>query len=402
MSPRAVLVDEPGKVRVVEMSPRPPGPGEALVRVAWAGICGSDLETVAGTRPAQYVRYPITPGHEWSGTVTAAGSGVRSDLVGKKVVGEGFRACLMCAACRGGDTNLCMSGYSETGFTEPGAWADYLTLPARLLHVLPDTADLRSAALLEPAACVAAACLKLAVQPGERVAVVGAGTLGLLATQLLAAVHPGELTVIDRHTHRESLARRCGATYFTTTVDSSETRGHSAASPPVHDGRAQRDDIPAQGNPERHDEDPTRSGDDPLRRPEDPDQPAGELTPSGETVSRDDDSTDHYDAVLEAAGGTSTARLALGLARRGGRVALTGIPATEPDTLSPSDLVLNQLTVHTVFGAPARAWLYAVRAFTGGALDPAPLISREFPLEEVDMALQTLRGGDAVKVLLRL
>lgn len=340
MSPRAVHVDAPGQIRVAEMTPREPGPGEALVRVAWAGICGSDLEVEAGTRPAPYVNYPVTPGHEWSGTVAAVGDGIAAGLVGKKVVGEGFRSCLSCEACRSGDTNLCQNGYAETGFTHPGAWADYLTLPARLLHVLPDSADLRAAAMLEPAACIAAACLKLAVQTGERVAVVGAGTLGLLATQLIAAVHPGELTVIDRRADREKLALRCGATHFATSVET----------------------IPT----------PDASGDSPRR----------------------------YDAVLEAAGGASTALLALGLARRGGRVALTGIPASAPEPVSPNDLVLNQLTVHTVFGAPSRAWLYAVRAFTAGALDPTPLISREFPLEEVSMALQALRAGDSVKVLL--
>ncbi|MGF6886928.1 2-desacetyl-2-hydroxyethyl bacteriochlorophyllide A dehydrogenase [Nocardia sp. GAS34] len=332
MSSRAVYVDAPGQVRVAEMAPREPGPGEALVRVAWAGICGSDLEVVAGTRPAPYVSYPVTPGHEWSGTVDSVGPDVAPGLVGKKVVGEGFRSCLRCDACRSGDTNLCVSGYAETGFTDPGAWAGYLTLPARLLHVLPDAADLRAAAALEPAACVAAACLKIAVQPGERVAVVGAGTLGLLATQLLAAVYPGALTVIDRRAEREPLARLCGATHFTT-----------------------------------H---PTDSG-------------------------------ARYDAVLEAAGGTATARLAIGLVRRGGRAVLTGIPAGPADPISPSDLVLDQITVHTVFGAPSRAWTYAVRAFAAGALNPAPLMSREFPLEEVSMALQALRDGDSVKVLLR-
>jgi len=337
MSPRAVYVDAPGQVRVAPMSPREPGPGEALVRVAWAGICGSDLEVVAGTRPAPYVNYPVTPGHEWSGTVAAVGPDVPPELVGKHVVGEGFRSCLRCDACRSGDTNLCLSGYAETGFTHPGAWADYLTLPARLLHVLPDTADLRAAAALEPAACVAAGCLKLAAQTGERIAVIGAGTLGLLATQLLAAVHPAQLTVIDRRAERDQLARLCGATHFDAASDISELN--------------------------------------------DPDT--------------------RYDAVLEAAGGPATARLALGLVRRGGRVALTGIPPGPADPISPSDLVLGQITVHTVFGAPSRAWLYAVRAFAAGALNPAPLMTKEFPLEEITMALQELRNGGSVKVLLR-
>ena len=141
------------EVRELPLPERPEG--WALIRPLAAGICGSDRDVLAGHRPAQYVSYPLVPGHEWSGTVVEVGPGSPAELLGRKVVGEGFRSCLRCAACRRGETNLCESGYQETGFTEPGAWADYLTLPTRLLHVLPADADLRAAAVLEPAACIA-------------------------------------------------------------------------------------------------------------------------------------------------------------------------------------------------------------------------------------------------------
>ena len=132
-------------------------------------------------------------------------------LVGRKVVGEGFRNCQACDACRQGRRRCARRAYEETGFTQPGAWTDQLLLPARLLHVLPDDADLRAAALLEPAACVAEACLLAALVPGERAAVVGGGTLGMLSAQLLRASSPRELVVVARRTEREPLARRCGA-----------------------------------------------------------------------------------------------------------------------------------------------------------------------------------------------
>jgi 2-desacetyl-2-hydroxyethyl bacteriochlorophyllide A dehydrogenase len=336
MSARAVYIDEPERIRVTPTEPRPPGPGEALVRVAGAGICGSDRELLAGGRPPGYVRYPLIPGHEWSGTVEAVGDPTDADLVGKPVVGEGFRSCGRCAACRRGDGNLCEAPYDETGFTQPGAWADYLTLPARLLHVLPDDADLRAAAALEPAACVAAACLKVAPVPGERVAVVGAGTLGLLATQLLRAGGPGELAVLARRPSRAELAIRCGATT--------------------------------------------------ILSPEDAERAVG-----------------RYDVVIEAAGTSGAARTAVRLATRGGRVALTGIPSVDEQPPSPTDLVVNEVTVHTVFGAPARAWTHAVRAFVSGALDPAMLITHEVSLDEVTEAFRLLAdpSAGAVKVLLR-
>jgi 2-desacetyl-2-hydroxyethyl bacteriochlorophyllide A dehydrogenase len=333
---RAVLIEAPHRLDVVPDQPRPPAAGEALVRVGWAGICGSDREVLAGHRAAAYVRYPLVPGHEWSGTVVEIGPGEDTALLGRKVVGEGFRSCLRCPACRRGDTNLCESGYQETGFTEPGAWADYLTLPARLLHVLPEDADLRAAAVLEPAACIASACLKAATVPGERVAVVGAGTLGLLAVQLLAAAHPAELTVVHTRTTRTELAIECGATSLVT-----------------------------------------------------PDQ-------VGSLAGR-------FDAVIEAAGAPGTARLATTLARRGGRVVLTGLPAADDDPPTPAEIVLGELTVHSVFGASSNAWQHAVRAFAAGALRPGLLITHEVALDDVAEAFRVLEQerGTVVKVLLR-
>ncbi|MFJ5708129.1 zinc-binding dehydrogenase [Streptomyces sp. NPDC093105] len=224
MSPqgKAVVLDAPGSCRLVKHVPRRPGPGEAQVRVHAVGTCGSDLDVCLGRRPAPYVRYPLTPGHEWSGTVTAVGEGAPASLVGRKVVGEGLRNCESCAPCRAGETDLCAAGYEETGFTRPGAMAPTLTLPARLLHTLPPDTDLTAAALLEPAARAAAAVLKASPLPGSRVAVIGSGALGLLASQLLGAFSPGRLTVVGTHPGRAGLADRFGATAYRTWDRSSD------------------------------------------------------------------------------------------------------------------------------------------------------------------------------------
>jgi 2-desacetyl-2-hydroxyethyl bacteriochlorophyllide A dehydrogenase len=332
---RAVVIEKPGVMSVTAVEPATPGPGEALVRVAYAGICGSDREVYAGHRPAPYVRYPVVPGHEWSGTVSAVGPGVDAALVGRKVVGEGFRNCQTCASCRRGDNNLCEAPYDETGFTQPGAWSDQLRIPARLLHTLPADADLRAAAGLEPAACIAAACLKVDVRPGERVAVLGGGMLGLLTVQLLRAVSPALLTLVHTRTSRTELARRCGADELIT-----------------------------------------------------PDQVA--------------DRAGSYDAVVEAAGARGTALDAVRLTRRGGRVALTGIAAAD-EPIPPGDLVLGEIAVHTVFGAPSRAWAHAVRAFAAGVLDPGILITHEVPLDNPAEAFRILteERPAVVKILLK-
>ncbi|MFD7293264.1 zinc-binding dehydrogenase [Streptomyces sp. NPDC059897] len=215
----AVVVEAPGKHQVVPHEPAAPGPGEARVRVHAVGICGSDREVYQGNRPEGYVRYPLTPGHEWSGVVDAVGDGVPGGLVGRKAVGEGFRNCQVCERCHAGETTLCTDGYEETGFTQPGAMATTLVLPARLLHVLPDDADLTAAALLEPAACIAAAALKARALPGQRVGVVGTGTLGMFAVQFLAAASPAELVVVGTRNDRAALARQFGGTDFRLRTD---------------------------------------------------------------------------------------------------------------------------------------------------------------------------------------
>lgn len=222
---RSVVLDRPGVHRLVTGEPPPPGPGEVRVRVAAAGVCMSDREMYDGRRDAAYVRYPVTPGHEWSGTVEEVGQGVSPELTGRRTVAEGFRACGTCERCRAGETSLCTAGYDETGFTRPGGFADHVVVPARLLHLLHDDADLRAAALLEPAAVVAAAVRAGEPEPGMRVAVVGAGTLGLLAVQLLAASSPGELTVIDPRTRRAALARDFGADDVRTPEEAEKLRG---------------------------------------------------------------------------------------------------------------------------------------------------------------------------------
>ncbi|MFL6057187.1 MAG: zinc-binding dehydrogenase [Actinoallomurus sp.] len=211
---RSVLLERPGRHRLVKGAVPTPGPGEVLVRVAAAGICGSDRELYEGGRPDPYCTFPIVPGHEWSGTIEETGPGVDPALAGRPTVGEGFVSCQVCERCRAGDTNLCEAGYDEIGFTRPGAFADHLIVPARLLHPLPAGTDLRAAVLLEPAAVAAAAVLRAAPLPGDRVGVVGAGTLGLLTIQLLAACSPAELVVSDPRAGREPVARAGGATAY--------------------------------------------------------------------------------------------------------------------------------------------------------------------------------------------
>ncbi len=220
----AVLLSAPGIVDVIEVGVRPPLPDELLVRVEAAGICGSDVELFAGSRPADFVRYPVVPGHEWSGRVAAVGSRVDGFTPGDPVVAEGLRWCGRCTRCLDGATNLCLAGYRETGFTESGAFAEYLLVPARLAHRLPDDRPLEHAALLEPTACVVAALLAGAPEAGGRAVVVGGGTLGLIAVQLLARSELAELVLVERRADRRELGARFGASVTIDPTALDETR----------------------------------------------------------------------------------------------------------------------------------------------------------------------------------
>jgi len=333
---RAVLVERPGRARLSSLPVPKPGRGEVLVEVAAAGICGSDLELLQGGRPAAYVRYPVVPGHEWAGRVASIGAGVDGLEAGVPVVAEGFRACGGCDRCKEGRTNLCSAEYAETGFTHPGAFAEYVCVPARLIHRLPGGADLEAAALLEPAACVACGLLEAELRPGLDVAVVGAGTLGLLAVALLRLTSPARLALVGSRVPRLALGRRLG--------------GHEVS------------DIEM----------------------EDP------LAALG----------DGFDVVFEAASRPEGAEMALRLARRGGTVILEGISGSDRPVISPDLITLKHLSVQGVFGASGEAWRWVVGLFAAGLLPLSELVSHRFPLDGFEAAFAALhdRESGAVKV----
>src|SRR5829696_4493050 len=327
----AQVVDRPG-ASVVRQVPDPaPGPGEVLVEVAAAGICGSDLEVLDGRRPAAYVGYPVVPGHEWAGRVLAAGPG-------DPVVAEGLRSCGVCDRCAEGRTNICSAAYAETGFTLPGALAERLVVPARLLHRLPADRPLAAAALLEPAACVASGLLEAGVPlPGSRVAVVGDGPLGLLALLLLRTTAPAELVLVGARPARAAFGPGCGATRVVAATDRDALAGL-----------------------------------------------AGRL-----------------DAVVEASNSPAGPATALPLLRRGGSALLLGISGAGQPVIDPDTVTLNQLRLQGGFAASRNAWRWVVGLYGDGILDPAPLVTHHFPLEAVDGAFAALTAADggAVKIL---
>ncbi len=341
---KAIVIEGPGQVRLAEMALPAPGPGEVLIRSRAVGICGSDVELYQGTRPEGFYRYPLVPGHEWSGEVAAIGEQVPWLSVGDRVVAEGILSCGTCPNCRAGLTNLCQAGYDEIGFTRPGGLAEYVLVPARQVHRLPHDASFQEAALLEPTAVVAQAFLHITLQAAETVVVIGDGTIGLLAVQLLHLFSPAALVLAGSHDERLAIGRRLGATH---TINS------------------KRDDV--------------------------------EQVVLGLTQGRG------ADLVFEGGSRAAGVELSLRLARRGGRVILEGIAGAGAHLNLESDtFVLKHLALQGIFGASSAAWAYAVQLFSAGLLQLAPLITHRFALPEYEAALNIVmaRREGALKVLL--
>lgn len=174
---KAVVIEAPGTVVLTEMEQPVPKPGEALLKLLYGGICGSDLGSYRGTNA--YVSYPRVPGHEFSAEIVAIGENDRGLRPGRIVTCNPYFNCGSCYACRRGLVNVCMDNRTM-GVQREGAFAEYITMPVERIYDgmgLPP----KTLALIEPFCISDHGVSRAAVQPGERVLVVGAGTIGVLA-----------------------------------------------------------------------------------------------------------------------------------------------------------------------------------------------------------------------------
>ena len=195
-------------VRAEETEKPVPLPGEALVRVAYAGICGSDLHIYTKGMFIQNV--PETMGHECSGVVETCGSGVRGISPGDHVIANPMVPCGTCGSCREGSWNTC-EALGFIGEVRPGCFAEYVALPAESLIRVDPAADLRTMALTEPLAVAVNVCRRAALTPQDSLAVIGAGPIGLLTAALARQLyHVQEAAVVNRSPGRLAIAAQLG------------------------------------------------------------------------------------------------------------------------------------------------------------------------------------------------
>jgi (R,R)-butanediol dehydrogenase/meso-butanediol dehydrogenase/diacetyl reductase len=205
-------------VRVDEVPEPTAAPGEVVVAVFACGMCGSDLhEYLHGPvyiprqrHPLTGVEPPVTLGHEFAGRVVALGAGVESLRPGDRVAVNPCLVCGECAWCRSGRRNHC-ARLATLGLSRDGAFAPLVAVPTYGCHPLPDAVTDEQAAVVEPLSVAVHACRRGRLTAGERVAVVGAGPVGLLVLQVARALG-GEVTaVIEPRGDRRRLARELGA-----------------------------------------------------------------------------------------------------------------------------------------------------------------------------------------------
>ncbi len=182
---RALVFTGPGRAEVRDVPDPRAGPGQVIVEVERVGVCGTDVELFTGEMSYLHTgaaSYPLRPGHEWSGTVIATGPGVDGGWLGRRVTGDTMIGCGECVRCRAGRHHVCPTRH-ELGCRDglPGALAERLAFPAAYLHALPDSVDATLGALVEPGGNALRAVRAADVAAGERLLILGTGTIGLLA-----------------------------------------------------------------------------------------------------------------------------------------------------------------------------------------------------------------------------
>jgi 2-desacetyl-2-hydroxyethyl bacteriochlorophyllide A dehydrogenase len=326
---RAALLHGPRSLRVESRAPLAPAPGEVVVAVRATGLCGTDHRIWTGARP---VAYPRVMGHEFFGTVADVGAGVTGLAVGQRVAVEPNYSCGECALCREGNRNLCHRR-TAVGIDVDGSFADQAAVPVRCCWPAPDAPD-DQLLLSEPLAVVVRAVRRGAPRAGEPAAVIGVGTLGLLAVQVLKAMGVPVLAV-SRSARRLPHARAVGADVVATTAEAAE---------------------------------------------------AGRALSGREGIG----------LLVETAGTAEAVAQAVELCRPGGTVVLTGLPH-EPTPLSFFSVVRREIDIRGSM-IYQDEFPEAMRLLASGAVKTERVLTHRFPLERIQDAFEAHESGDAIKV----
>lgn len=208
---KAFQVKAPHDYQVVDIDTPTANAGEVLVRVAFAGICGSDMHIIHGDNA--FVRFPRITGHEFAGVVESLGDNVEGVAVGDRVCVDPVISCGECYPCRIGRPNVC-SSLEVIGVHRDGGFEELVAVPAANVHRLPDHIGLDAAALVEPYTIAANVLDRMQPHPGDRLMILGAGVIGMTILQMALAKGIKDVIVTDVINERLAAAKELGATHI--------------------------------------------------------------------------------------------------------------------------------------------------------------------------------------------
>ena len=338
MKALAKLKAEPG-IWMTDVPEPAIGHNDIKIRIRKTAICGTDMHIYNWDEWAQQtIPVPMTVGHEYVGTVEAMGDEVRGLKIGQRVSGEGHIVCGHCRNCRAGRRHLCRNTVG-VGVNRPGAFADYLVIPAVNAFPIPDDIPDEIASILDPFGNAAHTALSFDLV-GEDVLITGAGPIGIMAATICRHVGARHVVITDRNPYRLELAKKMGA-HRTVNIETETLQG---------------------------------------------------IMPELNMV-------EGFDVGLEMSGVPSAFRQMLDVMNHGGKVAMLGIPP--PDTaIDWTKVIFKGLTIKGIYGREMFETWYKMIALIQGGLDLTPMITHRFDVADYLEGFRTMGSGKSGKVVL--
>lgn len=315
------------------------GHNDVLIRIRKTAICGTDMHIYHWDEWSQNtIPVPMTVGHEYVGVIEAVGAEVKGFSVGERVSGEGHITCGHCRNCRAGRRHLCPNTIG-VGVNRPGAFAEYLVIPAENAYKIPDNISDDVAAILDPLGNATHTALSFDLV-GEDVLITGAGPIGIMAAAICRHVGARNVVITDVNDFRLELAEKMGATRT------------------VNVGKEKIRDV---------------------------------MTEIG--------MKEGFDVGLEMSGVPSAFRDMLDCMNNGGKIAMLGIPSGDT-AIDWNKVIFKGLIIKGIYGREMYETWYKMIAMLQSGLDVSPIITHRFPVDEFQTGFETMASGESGKVVL--
>ncbi|MEJ2794557.1 L-threonine 3-dehydrogenase [Iodobacter sp. LRB] len=315
------------------------GHNDLLIKIKKTAICGTDIHIWKWDDWAQKtIPVPMHVGHEYVGTVVEIGSEVQGFKIGDRVSGEGHITCGHCRNCRAGRRHLCRNTIG-VGVNRPGAFAEYLVLPAFNAFPIPDDISDDLAAIFDPFGNAVHTALSFNMV-GEDVLITGAGPIGIMAVAIAKHVGARHVVITDVNEYRLDLARKMGATRAVNVL---------------------KEDL--------------------------------------KDVMADLKMTEGFDVGLEMSGNPQAFRTMLETMQHGGKVALLGIPPADT-AIDWNQVIFKGLEIKGIYGREMFETWYKMVALIQSGLDITPIITHHFHVDEFEQGFEAMLSGQSGKVIL--